>query len=836
MSGEASALESRFGLRIVLVFMASAIVPILVLALLAYMSTRAQLERDATAALEREAKLAAMSILERIRLGAARLDLEARGGGRERDAGVGTERIFSRVERRPLEALPLSREQLAHLRRNGFVLSSGGSVSDGLRLARLDANDRALLGTFTPEFLYTPERIGDDERYWVTDHTGGLLFPDSAETFGPGLLARVEEAEDRVGFHLETSDGGALAMVWPLYLKQSFLSPPIRVGIARSERAILRPLDDFRFNFLATLLLATLGSAAIALHQIRLRVGPLRELIDVTGRIERGDFSARTAISSGDEFEGLGESINSMAEELRSNFATLETLRHVAETLLDVTDRRSVCEVAVPAGRLFSGAREGRLFAIDHTHDPGDPWLFAIEGGGERFTSRDDGQASEAFARRSLVAHEIVWLRRDAGEDAGTWSALDALTGMRVEAVCEVPLVSGQGRPEGVLELLYFELPSRDTVEAGLGSLEILSAQAGAALRKLAMIQELRGLFEGVVRLTVDAIDEKSPYTGDHCRRVPILTEMLADAVCEDDEGPFKDFTLSPNERYELKIAALLHDCGKVATPVHVMDKGTKLETIIDRIELVRTRAEIIRRDLEAAALRRLLVEQGVDPSDVAPDAEALAALEADLAFVSEANVGGESIEHERLNRIDAIHARYAWTDAAGEERGLITDDEAMNLRIGRGTLNEHEREIINNHVVTTIRLLDQLPFPPEMKNVPSIAGAHHEHVDGTGYPKGLAHDELSVQCRLLGLADVFEALTAKTRPYKPGKPLTETLAILRAMVDRGELDADLHEVFLRKRVYMRYAIEHVDPAQIDGPHREEFERMTAAWEAEHGA
>ena len=387
------------------------------------------------------------------------------------------------------------------------------------------------------------------------------------------------------------------------------------------------------------------------------------------------------------------------------------------------------------------------------------------------------------------------------------------------------------GEPTGVLELLFSELPDLERFEStATRSLVILAAQAGAALRNVTLIEDLRGLFEGVVGLTVNAIDEKSPYTGDHCRRVPILTELIADAVCSSRHGALKDFTLSETERYELKIAALLHDCGKVATPVHVMDKATKLETIHDRVELIRLRAEILRRDLELRTLHDEILSHGIAVPSATRWSEAASRLDDDLAFVEGTNVGCEFMPESDRTRIDEIHSRYQWVDWAGLERGFITDDEAMNLKISRGTLNDEEREIINEHVVTTIDLLNQLPFPPDMQNVPAIAGAHHERVDGTGYPKGLGHEELSMQGRILGLADVFEALTAKTRPYKPGISLSDTLHILQRMVDEGHLDRDLHEVFIQEKVYLRYAVDHLDFEQIDEAHRVALEAMSAPW------
>jgi hypothetical protein len=320
-----------------------------------------------------------------------------------------------------------------------------------------------------------------------------------------------------------------------------------------------------------------------------------------------------------------------------------------------------------------------------------------------------------------------------------------------------------------------------------------------------------------VIEMTVRAIDEKSPYTGDHCRKVPILTELIADAACAATTGALKHFELSDAERYELRIAALLHDCGKVVTPVHVMDKATKLETIFDRIALVDLRFEVIRRDLLREASAGELGER-----------ERLRQLQEDLSFLHRCNRGAERMPESDRERIRAIAARYRYTTADGLERPLLDADEVANLAIARGTLNDAERRIIEHHVVSTIDLLSELPFPRWLAGVPEIAGSHHERADGSGYPRGLRQADISMQGRILGLADVFEALTARDRPYKQGRTLSETLAILAAMRDEGSLDADLYDLFVTQKVYLRYAAEHLAPEQIDAAHWEDLERLTA--------
>ena len=285
------------------------------------------------------------------------------------------------------------------------------------------------------------------------------------------------------------------------------------------------------------------------------------------------------------------------------------------------------------------------------------------------------------------------------------------------------------------------------------------------------------------------------------------LTMMLAEAAVSIEEGPLADFTMSEADRYELKIAGLLHDCGKITTPVHVVDKATKLETLFDRIHLVDARIEILLRDAQIAHLKGEI------------DAAALAArtqqLQADREFLRRANIGGEFMSDGDIAQVQRI-ASQAWNDLDGSPRTLLSDEEAMNLSIRRGTLNAAEREVINNHIVMTIRMLEALPWPPHLRNVPEYAGGHHERMDGKGYPRGLKREQMSVQARVMGIADVFEALTAPDRPYKSAKTLSESIHILGNMKLGNHIDPDLFDVFLRERVYLRYAQRFLDPKQID--------------------
>jgi hypothetical protein len=322
-------------------------------------------------------------------------------------------------------------------------------------------------------------------------------------------------------------------------------------------------------------------------------------------------------------------------------------------------------------------------------------------------------------------------------------------------------------------------------------------------------------LFEGVANLINTAIDEKSPYTAGHCQRVPELTLMLAEAAHKEDAGPLADFKMTDKDRYELKIAGMLHDCGKITTPVHVVDKGTKLETIFDRIHLIETRFNVLRKDMKIRYLEACIKTPDQQAFLKQSHDEALKQLDEDLAFLKQCNIGAERMSEEDFLRIKAIES-HQWYNELGQQQSLLSEDEVHNLSIIAGTLTKAERGVIDYHIVSTIRLLEQLQWPAHLKNVPEFACGHHERMDGNGYPKGLTRDQMSLQARMMGIADIFEALTAADRPYKKGMPLSRSLAIMSRMKLEGHIDPDLFDVFIKHGLHIDYAKRYLEPEQLD--------------------
>ena len=441
----------------------------------------------------------------------------------------------------------------------------------------------------------------------------------------------------------------------------------------------------------------------------------------------------------------------------------------------------------------------------------------------------DRGEPNNSMVAAYAAIHQETVNIADAYEAEGFdftgTRKFDASTGYRSQSFLTVPMKNHENAVIGVLQLINAIDPDSKKVvpfsAADQRLAESLASQAAIALTNRQLIDQLERLFESFIQLINVAIDEKSPYTGGHCERVPVLTMMLAEAVNATRAGALADFSMSDKDRYELKIAGLLHDCGKVTTPVHVVDKATKLQTLFDRIHLVDTRFEVLKRDAQIAMLKaRSALRNGQDElagKALEEDlARHLAQLDSDREFLRRANIGSEAMTAEDQERVRRIGTGYRWIDVDGRPANFLSDDELENLNIRAGTLTQKERETINYHIVATIKMLEQLPWPKHLKNVPEYAGGHHERMDGKGYPKGLVREQMSVQARVMGIADIFEALTARDRPYKRGKTLSESLEILGKFKLNGHIDPDLFDVFVGQKVYLKYAEKFLDPEQID--------------------
>lgn len=533
-----------------------------------------------------------------------------------------------------------------------------------------------------------------------------------------------------------------------------------------------------------------------------------------------------------------------MAQESTVNlFRRLEQLNGIGAALSRERDIDRLLENILEAAKAITGADGGTLYSVTEDEsalkfeilrtDSLDIRLGGTTGKQIDFPHlplrNADGSPNDSLVAAHAAIHDRTVNIADAysaeGFDFSGTRSFDARTGYRSKSFLTVPMKNHDHELIGVLQLINardWETGEVTTFsEADQGLAESLASQAAIALTNRLLITQLERLFESFVNLINLAIDEKSPYTGGHCQRVPALTMMLAEAVDGTGQGPLAGFSMSDRDRYELKMAGLLHDCGKITTPVHVVDKATKLQTLYDRIGLVDTRFEVLKRDAELAALRRqLALRPVVDTRAEGQELQALQheihALEEDREFLRRSNTGTEAMRPEDQQRVRDIAAMRHWRNPQGVQTSFLSAEEVENLTIRSGTLNQAERDTINYHIVATIKMLETLPWPRHLKNVPEYAGGHHERMDGKGYPRGLTRDQMSLQARMMGIADIFEALTAADRPYKNGMTLSQAIAIMCKMRDNGHIDPDLFQVFVRERVYERYGQEFLEPAQVD--------------------
>ena len=628
---------------------------------------------------------------------------------------------------------------------------------------------------------------------------------------------------------------------------------PVKALLAPADRALAVTLLVMGAILLAALPLAWLVSHSVA--------RPLERLAREASAMRRFDFA--------DPSQHVTSRIIEVADLAGSMAATRGTIRRFREVSGAITaehDFQKLIErvldeclalAAGSAGVLRLVSEDGRLLRTAAVRGP-DVRASQLPD----MTLDADLPAAHAVRERRISVETI---------EAGNMPPVLAVAAKGADAtIVTVPLFDRGGQPLGAVSIARTGVGHR--LQPGDDLIAFLATLAGplsVAIENQKLLKEQKDLLESFIQLVADAIDAKSPYTGGHCKRVPELTKMLVEAACDAREGPFAGYSLNDEEWEAVHIGAWLHDCGKVTTPEYVVDKATKLETICDRLHEIRTRFEVLKRDADIAYWKG--VAEGGDRAALAAGRDKLhRELDADFAFVAECNEGGEFMAPERVARLKAIGAR-TWTRTLDDRIGLSMDEkkrkaavsspaapatekllddkpehivarpaaeqmpadnkwgfkvkvpehkwnrgEIYNLSIGRGTLTEEERYVINDHMTQTIKMLTALPFPRHLRGVPEIAGGHHEKMDGTGYPRRLTREQMSVAARSMAIADIFEALTAGDRPYKKAKTLSESIKIMGFMKKDRHVDPELFDLFLRSGVYLRYAERYCAPEQID--------------------
>lgn len=636
--------------------------------------------------------------------------------------------------------------------------------------------------------------------------------------------------------------------------------PSLRLLIASPYSELLDDIYRLRQQTLLLSVLIGLAGIGLTVYFSRFASRPLIDLAREAGAIAHFEFDRPITVQSSiAEIDDLGKAMAHMKSTIRSFLDLSVSL--AAETRLDQLLDRVLNElgsmVESEQGVLYLCKPQQQLLhaAQIKCHD-------AVQLSAAAVPDIALNDTSHPIAR-ACASHTL--LVPMTAEQTGSWFGLHE--GQPAEqSLIAIPLIDRNGNLVGAIALMM----QQTSIDAGrLKMAEAISASAAVAIENQLLIHEQKALLESFIQLIAGAIDAKSPYTGGHCQRVPVLAKMLAAAACQENSGELAGFTLSDNEWEQLHIAAWLHDCGKVTTPEHVVDKATKLESLYDRIHEIRMRFEVLKRDAEIAHWRRIADGADHDASRQTLQ-QALTQIDDDFAFVASCNEGGEFLDPTKIERLASI-AQQTWQRTLSDRIGISHDEldrksttpapalpvteqlladkpehlvaraerdriapdnpwrfrvdvpahlynhgELYNLSVSRGTLTAEERYKINEHMIQTIIMLEKLPFPRHLNQVPEIAGGHHEKMDGTGYPRRLEKSQMSIPARMMAIADIFEALTAADRPYKPGKKLSEALQIMHRMRCDQHIDGALFELFIRSGVYLDYARQFMRPDQID--------------------
>lgn len=529
--------------------------------------------------------------------------------------------------------------------------------------------------------------------------------------------------------------------------------------------------------------------------------------------------------------ENLNTLLNSVVNEVSAYAERLggqiRKLSDIGRALSGVYDLNILLEMIVDQARSFTNADAGTLYIIEDS-----TLRFKIVQN-DSLKIRMGGKTGEtipfppvelkesnvsAFVALKGVSVNIADVYDTDLFDFTGPKKFDQSTGYRSQSMLVVPMRNHDNDVIGVLQLLNATNPTTGKVIAFSQDYEnlceSLASQAAVSITNAKLISNMGELFEAFVKVMATAIDEKSPVTGGHIRRVANLTLTMAEVIHNLEEGQFADITFSPDQMYELRIAAYMHDIGKVTTPVEIVEKAKKLQTIFDRIHYVRLRMDynIQKVMLEGQTTKIELLKNSADPEQIESlEKETLARvneLKEIKDFINRCNEPGEFLEDDTLERLKEI-SKMTYLDDSGEAQPFLTEDELVNLSIRRGSITEAERKKMQDHAAVTLRMLKQIPFTKKLKNIPNFAGAHHEFINGKGYPLGLKGDEIPFEGKLMAVTDIAEALTASDRPYKKAMPLDTVYRILRSMAEKEELDTNLVELFINKEIYKLYQEKH---------------------------
>ena len=710
-----------------------------------------------------------------------------------------------------------------------------------------------------------------DKPLWKEAGASGLRLALLGELGGPVLDGLINgKAAGTIGsnFSFEAAGRSWIGRINKLNAR----GQELYLGVLAPHDELLRDATRIRMETALITLAILLLAVPIVWLLSRAIARSLRTLSAEAAAIQNFNFDETSSVNS------IVREIDDLAQAMEVMRSTIRKFLEISSALAAERDLERLLGRVLAESLALAGADTGVIYLLDDDGVSLYPahvrWRAAAADGGTFAALHVDRDAANliASAAREGKTRVCALGSGDADETARYLAGTFKVLGAGRMGVAAVPLHNRQHEVVGVLA--FARVLAGNTADGPFSNeliafVEALSGTAAVSIEARRLLKAQKDLLDAFIQLIAGAIDAKSPYTGGHCQRVPELTVMLARAACDAREGPYRDFSLSDDEWEAVHIASWLHDCGKVTTPEYVVDKATKLETIGDRIHEIRTRFEVLKRDAEIEYWKA--VAGGGDRATLKAALDATRAeLDADYAFIAECNIGGEFMAPGRVERVkriaqrtwlrtlddrigisweerqrmdgrpaaplpapehvladkpehvhargptDAMPADNSWGFKLATPAAKFNKGEIYNLCIGRGTLTEEERYKINDHIAQTIIMLSRLPFPRHLKNVPEIAGGHHEKMDGTGYPKRLTRDEMSPVARMMAIADIFEALTAADRPYKKGKTLSESIKIMGFMKKDSHIDPELFELFLTAGVYRRYAEKFMRKEQID--------------------
>lgn len=492
----------------------------------------------------------------------------------------------------------------------------------------------------------------------------------------------------------------------------------------------------------------------------------------------------------------------------QSDYAKL--FRYVIEQSIDLLDAEGGTFYIYDSEkhRLAAVVALNHVLGMEHSIDQFEPsdinGLFTVGLAEQGSVEREPSISGECWRSQTTVV--VPKVDREREFDLRQVNNFDNKHNYKSQSLVAIPLLTRNQDVLGVVQLVNPMVDLSDTKERHVALVRTLMRFMGLALENNLLLLASENLLKSVVEMVSTAIDAKSKSTGGHCHRVTELTLMLGEAMAADTTGPYRNFSMSEEEHNELRTAALLHDVGKIATPTHIMDKAHKLEGIFDKIDYLRVRHQLRHENLRVAQLEQTLRDKDID----IPEPADHKAEEADFTFLESLNIGGEFLDDEILHRLEEIADR---TTSAGK---LIEEEDLCNLMIKRGTLNDEERQIMQDHAAISIRLLDKLPWPGHLSEVPEIAGKHHENCDGTGYPRGLTGNQMSLRAKVLSLTDRFEGLSAPDRTYRNRKSLKQVLRIMEDMSSKNQIDPVLYQFFLDSGVCRKFVRKYLSNLDED--------------------